>query len=122
MQHAALISFLNGLLSAKDFGNSIKAEVNVCELGVKSRGAGSVFLTRGQHSTITRSLARRLLGSVLEGQLPHSSAVYLADAVIMSDDFDFQDEVVSEIFYMIADESGPLTQSELQRALARLES
>ncbi|AEG50388.1 hypothetical protein Sphch_2747 [Sphingobium chlorophenolicum L-1] len=55
---------------------------------------------------VTREGARRLLEAVANGQLSFDVANYVADCIVMNDDFDFADEAVRDAIYFVEDDSG----------------
>lgn len=50
-----------------------------------------------------------LLAALADGSLPLEAASYVADAIIMSDDFNFDDMRVTEVLYYLSDETAPLS-------------
>ncbi|WP_292146898.1 hypothetical protein [Mesorhizobium sp.] len=48
------------------------------------------------------------------------AAAYIADALIMSDDFNFVDAGVSEVLFFLSDERAPLSQEAVQALWSRL--
>ena len=120
MEHASLVAFLNGDLSPEDFGSEIAAEVDACEQGFMSGGVGHIIVTDGPETLVTREQARRLLQALADDSLPFLSANYTADCLVMSDDFEFADEVVADAVHFVADDSRPPTSEETRAALAQL--
>ena len=120
MEHASLVAFLNGDLPPEDFGIEIAAEVDACERGFRSGGVGHIIVTDGPQTVITREQVGRLLQALADNRLPFLSANYAADCLMMSDDFDFADDAVSEVVEFVADDSRPPTPDETQAALAQL--
>lgn len=120
MEHASLVAFLNGDLSPADFGSEIAAEVDACEQGFRSGGVGYIMVTDGPETTVTGEHAKRLLQALADGRLPFLSANYTADCLVMSDDFTFADDAVTEAIAFVADDSRPPTLDETQAALAQL--
>jgi hypothetical protein len=120
MKHASLVAFLNGDLSPEDFGNEIAAEVDACEQGFRSGGVGHIIVTDGPDTVVTREHARRLLQALANDRLPFLSANYTADCLVMSDDFDFADDAVTDAVHFVADDSRPPTSDETEAALAQL--
>lgn len=120
MEHSLLIAFLNGKLSPEEFGGEITAEVDACEQGFRSGGVGHILVTDGPGALVTREHARRLLEALAENRLAFLSANYAADCLMMSDDFEFADEAVSEAIAFVADDSRPPTPEETAAALSQL--
>ena len=120
MEHASLVAFLNGDLSPDDFGSEIEEEVDACEQGIRSGGVGHIIVTDGPETMVTREHARRLLQALADGRLSFRSANYAADCVVMSDDFEFADDAVTEAVHFVADDSRPPTRDETRAALAQL--
>lgn len=52
--------------------------------------------------------------------MPFELANYVADCIIMSDDFNFADNAVREAIYFVEDDSRPPTRDETLRALTLL--
>ncbi len=61
-----------------------------------------------------------LLTALREAKLPLKAASYIADALIMSDDFEWEDGAVAEALFFLSDESRPLTLADIQEAQTRL--
>lgn len=61
----------------------------------------------------------KLLGELADEKLPLSAASYIADALIMSDDFHWDDEAVAEALFFLSDESAPQTLAEIEAARSR---
>ena len=120
MDHTSIISFLSGSRSAQDFAAEIAPEVEACIQGCLSDGVGHIVVTDGLVFTVSRDHAARLLQALADGGLTFDQANYLADSLIMSDDFAFADADVAEAVAFVADESRPPTVTETQQALARL--
>lgn len=55
---------------------------------------------------VTREGARRLLKAVADDRLPFDAANYLADCIVMNDDFEFADDAVRGAVFFIEDDSG----------------
>ena len=121
MEHSSLVAFLSGDLSPEDFGSEIAAEVDACEQGFRSGGVGHIIVTDGPETVVTRDHIRRLLQALAEDRLPFLSANYVADGLMMSDDFELADEVVTEAVAFVADDSRPPTREETAAALAQLD-
>ncbi|MER8583572.1 hypothetical protein NKG95_33720 [Mesorhizobium sp. M1423] len=62
----------------------------------------------------------KVLGVLADDKLPLSAASYIADALIMSDDFHWDDETVAKALFFLSDESAPLTLAEIEAARSRL--
>lgn len=60
-----------------------------------------------------------LFGALAQTKLPLAAAVYVADALIMSDDFKWDDEAVAEALFFLSDESLRLTPAEVEEARSR---
>jgi hypothetical protein len=61
-----------------------------------------------------------LLTALAEAKMPFDAASYIADALIMSDNFEWEDDAVAEALFFLSDESGPLTLAEIEEARRRL--
>jgi hypothetical protein len=119
MQHSSLISFLNGEKPPDELWREIGAEVTEC-VAATSGGVGHVIVTDGPDTIIDRWHVDLLLSGLADGILPAQAAAYIADALIMSDDFDFADEGVSEVLFFLSDESAPLSREEVRSLRSRL--
>jgi len=120
VRHSSLVSFLNGERLADQFWHDIEAEVTDC-LTARSKGdLGHVIITDGPETLIIREHADMLLSALAEGRLPLEAASYIADALIMSDDFDFADEGVSDALFYLSDQSAPPSQHEVEALRSRL--
>ena len=51
-----------------------------------------------------------------------AAASYIADALIMSDDFEWEDDAVANTLFFLSDESRPLTLAEIEEARSDLAS
>ena len=60
------------------------------------------------------------LGALASERIPSNAASYIADALILSEDFEFADEGVEEALFYVSDESALLTIVEVQRLRDRL--
>jgi hypothetical protein len=121
MEHPSLVAFLAGMSPAETFGREIAEEVATCDAALASEGVGSVLLTVGPPTTVTRTHARRLLTAVAEGHLSFKAVNYVADALIMSEDFDWEDDAVATTVFFLADNSRPPTREEVRYALSQLD-
>jgi hypothetical protein len=121
MQSSSLISFLNGEKPPAELWREIEAEVNECVAAAsKLGGVGHVIITDGPDTIIDRRHVEVLVGGLADGILPVQAAAYIADALIMSDDFDFADEGVSKVLFFLSDESAPISRDEMQALRSRL--
>lgn len=120
MDHASIVSFLHGTCSPEDFGAEIASEVTACIQGCRSGGVGHIIVTGGPSTTVDRDHAIRILRAILDERLSFNTANYLADGLIMSDDFDFADAGVADAMAFVADDSRQPTADETREALARL--
>lgn len=120
MDHASIVSFLDGTSSPEDFSARISPEVSACIGGCGSVGVGHIIVTSGPFTTVTRDHAARLLRALLGGRLSFDAANYLADGLIMSDDFDFADGAVTEAIHFVADDSRHPSADETRVILACL--
>lgn len=112
MEHSSLVEFLAGTLSPEALALNITAEVTACNEAFQAGEKGYIVITKGPSFEVTRDGARRLLNAVADERLPFELANYVADCIIMSDDFDFADEAVRDAIYFIADDSRPPTRDE----------
>ncbi|TIW47812.1 MAG: hypothetical protein E5V71_03080 [Mesorhizobium sp.] len=120
MRHSSLSSFLNGATSAKELWQEINAEVNECVAATAKRGGiGHVIITDGPSMRVKWHHVDKLLGELADEKLPLSAASYIADALIMSDDFHWDDEAVAEALFFLSDESAPQTLAEIEAARSR---
>ena len=118
MEHALLASFLEGRTPAAAFAQAIEQEVDACEAGVRSSAnIGYIIVTDGPQFTVTRTHMARLLQSLLDGTIPWMSANYTGDCLMMSDDFQPDNEEVAEAIGWIADDSRPPTSDETRALL-----
>ncbi|WP_146148882.1 hypothetical protein [Pseudaminobacter soli (ex Li et al. 2025)] len=115
------MSFLNGEISAGALWHEIEAEVMGCLAATfADAGVGHVIITDGPKALVTGQHADVLLRALAEGSLPLDAACYIADAMIMSDCFDFGDERVSEALSYLSDESVPFSRQEAEALRGRL--
>jgi hypothetical protein len=119
MQHSSLVSFLNDQMSGEQLWQEIKVEVTACIAATSKGAAGSVLIGDGAEVLVTRQHIEVLLAALAEDELPLEAASYVADALIMSEDFSFADATISQILFFLSDESAPLTQHEVETARIR---
>lgn len=123
MRHSSLLSFLNGAVSATELWQEIEGEVSECVAATsKQGGVGHVVLTDGPETSVTREHVGVLLDALASAKLPLAAAPYVADALIMSDDFEWEDDAVAEALFFLSDESRPLTLQDVQGAQSRFTS
>ncbi|MER8975798.1 hypothetical protein [Mesorhizobium sp. M0408] len=121
MQHSSLVSFLNGDKLPDELWQEIEAEVTECVTAASKPGSvGHVIITEGPNTIIDRRHVDVLVNGLADGTLPVQAAAYVADALIMSDDFNFADEGVLEVLFFLSDESAPLSREEVQALQSRL--
>jgi hypothetical protein len=95
-------------------------ELAACLASMAKGGSGHVLITDGPDVIVTCKHVRRLVEALATGRLPLNAASYIADALIMSDDFEFANDAVSEAIFFLSDDSGPLTLDEVQVLRRRL--
>jgi hypothetical protein len=120
MEHASLVAFLSGTLSPEALANEIVAEVATCNAAFEAGQNGFIVITDGPRFEVTKAGARRPLAAVADESLPFELANYVADCIIMSDDFDFADDTVKEAVYFVEDDSRPPTSDETRKILGML--
>lgn len=106
MQHSLIVEFLSGTVSPEILAAEMAAEVAAFRASLKATASGHVVISEGPLYLVTRDGARRLLEAVATGQLPFDAANYVADCIVMNDDFDFADEAVRDAIYFVEDDSG----------------
>ena len=120
MRHPSLASFLNGELPPDELWREIEVEVTDCLAACAKGGSGQVVITDGPETRVSRQHVAILLAALVEGKLPLEAASYIADALIMSDDFEWEDEAVADALFFLSDESAPLTLAEVEKARSHL--
>lgn len=120
MEHSSLVGFLTGTLSAEALADEITIEVKACNEAFQAGENGYIVITDGPAFEVTRDGARRLLNALADERLPFEIANYVADCIIMSDDFDFADNAVREAIFFVEDDSRPPTRDETIGALRLL--
>ncbi|MDQ1158501.1 hypothetical protein QE385_002828 [Sphingomonas sp. SORGH_AS 950] len=106
MQHGSIVKFLSGTLSAEGLAREIRAEVAAFRTALRDTAKGNILVSRGPRFVVTREGARRLLKAVADDRLPFDAANYLADCIVMNDDFEFADDAVRGAVFFIEDDSG----------------
>ena len=106
MKHGLIVVFLTGALSPENLADEISAEVACFRSALKNAGEGRIQVTQGPLFVVTRANARRLLEAVADNRLPFDAANYLADCIVMNDNFDFADEAVRDAIFFIEDDTG----------------
>jgi len=119
VQHESLTSFLNGKRSAEDFWREIEPEVNDCIAACAKSGVAAVIVTAGPLTIISSGHVAVLIAALSTSKLPMAAASYIADALIMSDDFEWEGDGVADAMLRLSDESAPLTQGDLEWARDR---
>lgn len=121
MEHALLVSFLEGETTPQDFTFAIQEEVDACEKGFRSpANTGYIIITDGPLTTVTRKHMKRLLQCMFDESIPWMSANYTGDCLMMSDDFEPEDDEVAEAITFVADDSRPPTPEETRAAIETL--
>lgn len=120
MRHSSLTSFLNGKHPADELWREIEAEVEDCLAACAKGGSGPVIITDGPETQVAREQVAVLLTALAEAKLPLKAASYIADALIMSDDFDWEDDAVAEALFLLLHESRPLLLADVEEARSRL--
>ncbi len=120
MEYASLVGFLTGSLSPEVLSNEVATEVAACNTAFQAGENGYIVITDGPRFAVTRDGAKRLLQAVSDGRLSFEIANYLADCIIMSDDFDFADDVSRDAIWFVEDDSRPPTREETIGALQLL--
>jgi hypothetical protein len=111
---------LTGTLSPEKLADEITAEVTACNSAFRAGENGYIVITDGTSFEVTRDGARRLLAAVAEDRLLFELANYVADCIIISDDFDFADDAVRDAVHFVEDDSRPPTRDETIKALEML--
>jgi len=106
MQHGSIVAFLSGTLSPESLAAEIGPEVAHFRAALKETAEGRIEVSHGPTFEVTREGARRLLAAVADDRLPYDTAGYLADCIVMSDDFDFADEATRDAVFFIEDDTG----------------
>lgn len=120
MNHGTLVGFLTGTLPPELLADEITTEVNACNDAFRAGKPGYIVITDGPTFEVTREGARRLLAAVFEERLSFEHANYVADCIMMSDDFDFADEAVRDAVHFVEDDSRLPSGDEMISALASL--
>ena len=106
MQYGSIVAFLSGTLSPEDLAAEIGPEVARFRSALRETAEGHIHVTDGPLFMVTREGARRLLKALADDRLSYDAANYLADCIVMNDDFDFADEAVRDAMFFIEDDSG----------------
>ena len=122
MQHGSLTSFFNGERSGDQFWREIEPEVTECLAACAKLGWGGVTISVAPKTHISRRQAAVLISALAEGEIPIGAANYIADAMIMSDDFAWEDEKIADALFCLSDESSSLTIIDLEWAISRVTS
>ena len=119
MRHSSLVSFLKGDRPADELWREIETEVRECRAACAKGGSGHIIITDGPDTEVTRDQVVVLLAALAEARLPLESASYIADALIMSDHFYWEDDAIAEAVFFVSDDSAPLTLDEVEQAQSR---
>lgn len=120
MKHSLIASFLSGASSPEAFGEKIADEVAACLDGIRKNGVGPVIVTDGPTMIVEQKHAARLLQAFVDQLIPYEAANYVADGLMISDDFDFADDAVANAIWFLADDSRAPTLNEIRKELANL--
>jgi len=120
MQHRSLVAFLTGQAPPQALWQEIESEVNACSAAVVSGNTGHVIITDGPAANVTGKHVDLLLDALESGALPLKSGTYIADALIFSDDFHWEDDGVAEVLFSLSDESRPVTLADVVTLRQRL--
>lgn len=130
MQHSSIVGFLSGTILPEVLAAEIAAEVGAFRASLQATSSGHIVISDGPLYLVMRDGARRLLEAVANEQLPFDAANYIADCIVMNDDFEFADEAVRNAIFFLEDDSERFvagednwrpTHEEIQAALARLD-
>ncbi len=94
--------------------------MSACNAAFRAGENGYIVIKDGPSFAGTRDGAKRLLEAATEGRLPFELANYVADCIMVSDDFDFADDAVRDAVHFLEDDSRPPTRDETLEALAML--
>lgn len=120
VRHGSLTSFLNGERPADQLWREIEPEVKECLAACAKFGSGAVIVSEGPKTQISRRQVAVLISALAEGEIPMAAASYIADALIMSDDFEWEDDAIADALFRLSDESAPLTMIDLEWANSRV--
>ena len=120
MRHSSLLSFLNGESSPDELWREIEPEVTECLVAGAKGSSGPVIIADGSDTPVAREQVAVLLAALAEAKLPLEAASYIADALIMSDNFEWEDNGVAEALFFLSDESAPLSLAAVEEARSRL--
>ncbi|NWK95624.1 hypothetical protein DM806_08055 [Sphingobium lactosutens] len=68
-----------------------------------------MVISDGPSFIVTKEGARRLLEALANEQLPFDAANYIADCIVMNDDFEFADDATRDAIFFVEDDSGRFT-------------
>lgn len=122
MRHSSLSSFLKGERPPDELWREIEPEVPECRAACRKGGSGHVILTSGPDTLVEREQGGAFLTALAETKLPLEAASYIADALIMSDNFSWEDAAVGEVLFRLSDESAPITLADVEEARLDLSS
>jgi hypothetical protein len=120
MRHSSLTAFLNGQIPAEELWREIETEVMDCLTACAKGGSGHVIITDGPDTQVTREHVAVFLKALADARLPLRAASYVADALIMSKDFNWDDEPVAYALFSLSDESRLLTLADIETESGRL--
>ena len=105
MQHSSIVSFFTGALAPEAFADEIADEVAAFRAALRATANGNIIVSNGPQFLVTKMGARRLLEAVANEKLPFDAANYIADCIIMNDDFDFEDDATRDAVHFIEDDT-----------------
>lgn len=120
MKHGSLTTFLDGERSAADLWREIEEEVQNCHAACEKHGSGAVIISDGPETQVSRKQVLVLIAALAEGKMPMDAASYIADALIMSEDFAWDDNGIADALFRLSDETASLAMGDLEWAKSRL--
>lgn len=106
MQHSSLVDFLSGTMSPEALATEITAEVAAFRASLGETRNGRIVISDGPLFVVTKDGARRLLEAVASERMPFDVANYLADCIVLNDDFEFDDDATREAIFFLEDDTG----------------
>lgn len=120
MQHLSLVAFLTGQAPPQALWREIESEVDAYAAAGVSGNTGHVIITDGPAAKVAGKHIALLLDALERDELPLKSGAYIADALIFSDHFHWDDDGVAEVLFSLSDESRRLTLADVVTLRQRL--
>ncbi len=104
MKASDLYNSLNGLTSGETLSKLISNEVDTYKSLLQKKGSSiPLHFNEDKDIALTTSFVRKLLNETQEGNLSNIHLAYICDCLTLGENVTFENEVIKDIIYEIAD-------------------